>query len=147
MGIGDHWTSRRRRVHIGMTSRVKHQAPHLLVVVKAHPHVCKAILHRADRDLLQCLSECALNILKGSVKLKPRDKARLSKYRQKLWKVAAKRVSLKQKHTNGRFRRCSSGSITGTTNCTTCHARCGGNSSKSCRWVDARSAARNLSHG
>ena len=98
MGKGDHWTSRRWRVHIGMTYRVKRQAPLLLALAKAHPHVCKAILRGADKDLLQCLSECALNILKGNVKLKPSEKARLTKYRQKLRKVADKRSSLKQKH-------------------------------------------------
>ena len=49
-------------------------------------------------DLIQCLSECALNILKGNVTLKPAEKARLTMYRQKLRKVADKKVSLKQKH-------------------------------------------------
>ena len=39
-----------------------------------------------------------MNILKGNVSLKPSDKARLTKYRQKLRKVADKKVSLKQKH-------------------------------------------------
>ena len=96
--IRDHWMSRRRRVYIGMTSRVKRQAPLLLASAKAHPHVCKAILRGADKELLQCLSECALNILKGNVTLKPSEKARLTKYRQKLRKVADKKVSLKQKH-------------------------------------------------
>ena len=82
-----------------MTSRVKRQAPLLLALAKAHPHVCKAILRGVDKDLLQCLSECALNILKGNVTLKPSEKTRLTKYRQKLRKVADKKVSLKQKHT------------------------------------------------
>ena len=81
-----------------MTSCVKGQAPLLLAVAKAHPLVCKAKLRGADKDLLQCLSECALDILKGNIKLKPSNKARLTKYRQKLQKVAGKRVSLKQKH-------------------------------------------------
>ena len=80
-----------------MSSRVKRQAP-LLALAKSHPHVCHAILRGADKDLLHCLSECALNILKGNVSLKPSDKARLTKYRQKLRKVADKKVSLKQKH-------------------------------------------------
>ena len=87
-----------QRVHIGMTYCVKRLAPLLLVLAKAHPHICKTILCGANKDLLQCLSECALNILKGNVKLKPSDKTRLTKYRQKLRKVADKRVSLKQKH-------------------------------------------------
>ena len=70
----------------------------LLALAKANPHICKAILRGADKDLLHCLSECAHNILQGNVKLKPSDKARLSKYRQKLWKLAEKRGYLKQKH-------------------------------------------------
>lgn len=81
-----------------MSSRVKRQAPILLALAKAHPHVCKAILRGADKDLLHCLSECALNILRGNVPLKPSDKARLTKYRQKLRKIADKKVSLKQIH-------------------------------------------------
>ena len=52
----------------------------------------------ADKDLLQCLSECALNILKGNITLKPAEKSRLTKYRQKLCEIADKKVSLKQKH-------------------------------------------------
>ena len=71
---------RRRGEHIGMSSRVKRQAPILLALAKSHPHVCKAILRGADKDLLHCLSECALNILRGNVPLKPSDKARLTKY-------------------------------------------------------------------
>ena len=98
MGLGERWTSRRWRVHIGMTSRVKCQAPLLLALEKAHPHVCKAILREADKHFLQCLSEYELNILKGIVKLKPSDKGRLTKYQQKLRTVADKSVSLKQKH-------------------------------------------------
>ena len=83
-----------------MTSRLKRQVPLLLVLAKAHPSVCKTILRSADRDLLQCLSECALSILKGNMKmkLKSSDKARLTKYCQKLRKVADKKVSLKEKH-------------------------------------------------
>ena len=61
-----------------MTSRVKRQAPLLLALAKAHPHVCKAILNGIDKDLLQCLSEFALNILKGNVTLKPSEKAKLT---------------------------------------------------------------------
>ena len=33
-----------RGVHIGMTSRLKRQAPLLLALAKAHPHVCRVIL-------------------------------------------------------------------------------------------------------
>ena len=81
-----------------MSSRVKRQAPVLRALAKSHPHVCHAILRGADKDLLQCLSECALNVLKGNVPLTSTEKAKLIKYKQKLRKVANKQVSLKQKH-------------------------------------------------
>ena len=80
-----------------MTSRLKRHVPLILVLAKAHPTICKAILRSADRNLLQCLTESVLNILKGNVKLKPSYKARLTKYHQNLRKVADNRVSLKEK--------------------------------------------------
>ena len=54
-----------------------------------------SIRRGAEKDLLHCLAECALNILEGNVNLKPRNKVRLTKYQEKLQKVADKRVSLK----------------------------------------------------
>ena len=81
-----------------MSSRVKRQALILKALSQAHPHVCWAILCGADKDLLQCLSECALNVLKGNVKLTPGQKASLTKYKQKLRKLANKKVSLKEKN-------------------------------------------------
>ena len=80
-----------------MSSRVRRQAPVLKVLGKAHPHVCQAILRGADKELLKCLSECAYNILRGNVKLTPAQKARLTKYKQKLRKVADRKTNLKQK--------------------------------------------------
>ena len=80
-----------------MSSRVRRQAPILQVLAKAHPHVCQAILKGADKDLLQCLSECAYNILQGNVHLTPSQKASLTKYKQKIRQVANKRTALKQK--------------------------------------------------
>ena len=90
------WTPRCAH-HVNMSARVKRQAPVLKALAKAHPHVCQVILKGADKDLLKCLSECAYNILRGNVKLKPAEKARLTKYKQKLRKVADKKTSLKQK--------------------------------------------------
>ena len=83
--------------HVNMSTRVKRQAPTLKALAKAHPHVCQAILKGADKDLLKCLSECAYNILRGNVKLTAAEKARLTKYKQKLRKVSDKKTSLKKK--------------------------------------------------
>lgn len=80
-----------------MSTRVKRQAPILQALAKAHPHVCQAILKGADKDLLQCLSECAYNILKGNVHLTPSQKTKLTKYKQQLRQVSNKRTALKTK--------------------------------------------------
>ena len=88
----------RRWVHIAaMSTRVKRQAQVLRVLAKSHPHVCKAILRGADKDLLFCLSECAYNILRGNVSLTPAQKAKLTRYKQKIRQVANKKTALKQK--------------------------------------------------
>ena len=131
-------------------SCVKWQAPLLLTLAKAHPHVCKAILRGADKDLLQCLSECALNILKGNMTLKPSEKARLTKYRQKLRKVADKRVSLKQKQKiiqTGGFAPALLAPLLAPLIAPLAKRTMGGIGSKSSRWVVAGSTGQNLSHG
>ena len=80
-----------------MSARVKRQVHVLHTLSKGHPDVCKAILRHADSDLLRCLSECAHNILKGTVQLKPAEKESLKKYRLKVRKIADKKTPLKQK--------------------------------------------------
>ena len=81
-----------------MSTRLRRQAPILEALTKCHPHVCKAILKGADKELLHCLSECAHNILKGNIRLSATEKARLAKYKQQIRKVGKKKTSLKQKH-------------------------------------------------
>ena len=87
-----------RRWDVVMSTRLKRQAPVLEALAKGHPHLCKAFLKGADKDLLHCLSECAHNILKGNDQLTKTEKARLTKYKQKIRKVGQKKTSLKQKH-------------------------------------------------
>ena len=48
----------------------------------------KAILEYADADLISALCECAHNILRGTVRLTPREKVRLRKYKDKLRLIA-----------------------------------------------------------
>lgn len=80
-----------------MSSRVKRQGHILQALAKAHPHVCKAILRGADKDLLQCLSECAHNVILGNVPLTTSQKAQLTKYKRQLRNVANKKTALKKK--------------------------------------------------
>ena len=57
----------------------------------------KAILEHADADLISALCEGAHNILRGTVRLTPREKVRLSKYKEKLRLIANKRLSISRR--------------------------------------------------
>ena len=54
----------------------------------------KAILEHADADLISALCECAHNILRGTVRLTPREKVRLRKCKDKLRLIANRRLSI-----------------------------------------------------
>ena len=57
----------------------------------------KAILEYADADLISALCECAHNILRGTVRLTPREKVRLRKYKDKLRLIANRRLSISRR--------------------------------------------------
>ena len=59
-----------------------------------HTRLRKAILEYADADLISALCEIAYNTLRGTVRLTPREKVRLRKYKDKLRMIANRRLSL-----------------------------------------------------
>ena len=81
-----------------MSSRVERQVHLLQAIAEGHPQVVKAILRGADNDLIKCLAECALNLLRGNIVLTPDEKTKLIKYRQKIRNIAGKKQTLKDKH-------------------------------------------------
>ena len=84
-----------------MSDRMKKQAVCLQMLIKTkNEKLRKAILEHADPELIRALSECAHNILRGNVKMTPREKTRLRKYQTKLRLIARKNVSVKQKRRN-----------------------------------------------
>ena len=56
-----------------------------------------AILEYGDADLISALCECAHNILRGTVRLTPREKVRLRKYKYKLRLIANRRLSISRR--------------------------------------------------
>ena len=81
-----------------MSGRMKQQAVCLQMLIKTkNAKLRKAILEHADSELIRALCECAHNILRGNVKMTPREKTRLRKYQTKLRLIARKNVSVKQK--------------------------------------------------
>ena len=81
-----------------MSGRMKKQAVCFQMLIKTkNAKLRKAILEHADSELIRALCECAHNILRGNVKMTPREKTRLRKYQTKLRLIARKNVSVKQK--------------------------------------------------
>lgn len=75
----------------------KKNAVLLQAICAASPQQRRALINRADLKLVRCICECALNILKGNVPLKPSEKKRLSKHKTFLRKLAKIGKSLKTK--------------------------------------------------
>ena len=67
---------------------VKQHHPFLKVLQKARPSVRKAIIKHADRSLIHCFRLICYNILRGNIKLKPRDRKQLVRHRIRLRKIA-----------------------------------------------------------
>ena len=77
-----------------MSDRVKKQVICLQMLNRTkNTTLRKAILEYAEADLISALCECAHNILRGTVRLTPREKVRLGKYKDKLRLIANRRLS------------------------------------------------------
>ena len=71
---------------------------HALNVLKtARPKLRKAIVSNCDRELLNSISECVLNVLNGNVRLSSCVTRKLRKHRHVLRAVADRRVPLSGK--------------------------------------------------
>ena len=78
-------------------NRLKRNVSTLKLLEKASPSLRKAILKKASPELIHTICECALNILRSNVPLTNHCKRRLSRHKEKLRKLADKKVSLKTK--------------------------------------------------
>ena len=52
---------------------------------------------RSNKEILDCISECAKNILRGNVQLSAKQKTALRRNRQNLRRLSIKKTSLKKK--------------------------------------------------
>ena len=69
----------------------------LKVLLKANPELRSALLKHADKNLVQLICECVLNVLKGNVKLSDIEKKKLAKHKLFFRKVVQKTKSWKRK--------------------------------------------------
>ena len=77
--------------------RVKSNYHTLYVLKKTHPKLRKAIISNCNKEFVNSISECILNVLKGNVKLLGCSTRKLRKYKAAVRKVADKRVPLSSK--------------------------------------------------
>ena len=64
----------------------------------ATPRAQKQLIANGNRELIDCVSECCVNILKSNIPLNEQQKTKLCKYKNNLCKLALKKVSLKEKN-------------------------------------------------
>ncbi len=69
----------------------------LEMLSKSNPKYRKSLLSGAPPEIMKLLSECALNILRGTITLTKEEKTNLRKHRTGLRQMATNKVSNKQK--------------------------------------------------
>ena len=82
-----------------MSKRMKQNADALRFLSICNPRQRKAIIQHADNGLIDSLCECALNLLKGHVRLNPKQKKKLSSHKKRLRALTNKKVARKKKKT------------------------------------------------
>jgi hypothetical protein len=75
-----------------MSARLKRNINFLKILQKASPKQRKAIIATGSQDLILCISEIVDNVLKGNVKLSPKQKKQLSRYKAILRQLGNKKL-------------------------------------------------------
>ena len=69
----------------------------LEMLSKSNPKYRKSLISGAPPEIMKLLSECALNILKGTITLTNEEKAKLRKHKKGLREMATSKVSNRTK--------------------------------------------------
>ena len=77
--------------------RIRSHYHSLHALKDAHPKLRRAIIANSNEDLLKSISECALNVLTGNVKLSNCKKRELHKFIRQLRTVVDKHLPLARK--------------------------------------------------
>jgi hypothetical protein len=80
-----------------MSERVRRNIDFLSVLAKCNKKQRKALIEHCDSDLIVTLSEIAINVLKGVVKLSPAQKAKLHRFKKHLRSLATRQTPIKHK--------------------------------------------------
>ena len=80
-----------------MSQRIRRNFEALQALAKAKGAVKNTIISHANKDLILSLVECAVNIIRGNVKLTPNQFRRLKRYRTELERLIKPKTSQKAK--------------------------------------------------
>ena len=69
----------------------------LQMLSKSNPKYRKTLINGAPPEIMKLLSECALNILKGTITLTKDEKSNLRKHRNQLRQMATPKISTRTK--------------------------------------------------
>ena len=72
-----------------MSQRIKTYKHHLNFLAQCDPKHCSHLLKSSDRELVKCICECAVNVLRGNVPLEPAQKNTLQKFKRQLRHLAS----------------------------------------------------------
>ena len=67
---------------VTMSQRINTYKHHINFLAQCDPKHCIHILKSADNELIKCICECALNVLRGNIPLEPAQKKTLQKYKK-----------------------------------------------------------------
>jgi hypothetical protein len=78
-------------------SKVRKTFDKVRILSLASPCVRKQLIQKGGKAVIDCISECCCNILRGNVSLNEKVKSSLSKHKNKLRLIANKKISIRKK--------------------------------------------------
>lgn len=75
----------------------KKDVGHLRILNACSPPLRKDLLKKFPKSIINCISECCLNTLKGNVPLNTKQKKTLSRHKHTLRLLADKKISVNKK--------------------------------------------------
>jgi hypothetical protein len=80
-----------------MADKLQKYKHHMHVICRSPVNTRKAILSECPAEFVQCIGECALNVLQGNVQTDGASRKKLRQYKAHLRELADKRVSIDKK--------------------------------------------------
>ena len=80
-----------------MSQRVRRYLPVLKQIRKLGDRARREYVRKCDKEFIDCVSECAKNVIKGNVPLTDRQKATLRPKRKDVKALSLKKTSLRKK--------------------------------------------------